>query len=328
MARTRQPGIPIYDTTFKEVVSHFQREHFEALQINCPGPLEPLDVDLSSIISVSADKLVKVVGPDEEIIHLEFQSSVDTEMPEKLLVYAVLAARRYRIERVRSILILLRPKADRADLNGQIVWDHSECPGYLQFSYRVIRLYEIPVDRLLEGPLECLSLCLLANVPDGEHLATLEKMRARLETETTPQKMAEVLGHAVCLLGLSEDESLIQTLCREIAGMIDLRDSKTVQDFINEGLARGRVEGLAEGRTEGLAEGRTEGLVEGRTEGQLSSLKTTLLDLGTTRFGAPEASARHAIDECLVADRLRGAVQAVLTATSWDELVSQLTKVE
>jgi hypothetical protein len=57
-------------------------------------------------------------------------------------------------------------------------------------------------------------------------------------------------------------------------------------------------------------------------EGRVEELHETILELGTSRFGPPDAAARASLKGMTALDRLRRLRQRLLTATSWQELLA------
>ena len=82
------------------------------------GPLRILDSDLSTV-STAADAVIRVNGPEPWLVHLEVQSSNSKLLIWRLLRYNVLLSDRHKLPAL-SVVILLRPEADRADLTGRL----------------------------------------------------------------------------------------------------------------------------------------------------------------------------------------------------------------
>jgi hypothetical protein len=102
------------------------------------GPLKILDAELS-MVSTAADCAIQVNGPEPWLVHLELQSSNSKLLIWRLLRYNVLLSERHKLP-VLSVVILLRPEADRADLTGRL--EHRLPSGRIihDFRYLVVRL--------------------------------------------------------------------------------------------------------------------------------------------------------------------------------------------
>jgi len=71
-----------------------------------------------------------------------------------------------------------------------------------------------------------------------------------------------------------------------------------------------------------LDEGRVEGRVEGEAVGRLGEARRIVVRLGTQRLGAPAASTIAAIEAIDELDALENLIARLLTARSWQELLS------
>jgi hypothetical protein len=82
------------------------------------APLALLNVDFSTV--TTAAELVAGLGdPLHEIVHLDFQSSTSADKHVDVLAYDALLHKHYLVP-VHSIVVLLRPKAAHANLNGLV----------------------------------------------------------------------------------------------------------------------------------------------------------------------------------------------------------------
>lgn len=77
-----------FDSTLKELV---QKQPQEILNVLLPGAVYEETLNVESIRpTIRADKVFKVMYNGQEcILHLEFQSSYDKDMPSRLLKYNV-----------------------------------------------------------------------------------------------------------------------------------------------------------------------------------------------------------------------------------------------
>src|SRR5437016_879076 len=99
-----------YDAALKQLLDAYAADWAVYLAARLglpPGPVEPLDSDLSA--SYQADKLFQIGQPPAGRLHLELQSSWEGGVPDRLLRYNVIAADRHGTP-VHSVLILLRPE--------------------------------------------------------------------------------------------------------------------------------------------------------------------------------------------------------------------------
>jgi hypothetical protein len=151
-----------FDATLKDLVQAHPVDWVALLGGPVAGPIEVLTPDLSTV-SAFADIVLRVPGG---VLHLDFQSGPDPDVSSRMLLYNVLAYRHFE-EPVLTVLVLLRPKADRSDLTGTLRYELWPGRGGLEFRFQVVRLWEVPVETLLAGGLGVAPLALLGKFPEG-----------------------------------------------------------------------------------------------------------------------------------------------------------------
>ena len=137
-------------------------------------------------MSAAADVAIGFGRPIREIADIEFQSGPDPTLARRLLLYNAALHHRFGVP-VRSLAILLRPRADSSELTGKLTFGES---GHrLEFEYMVVRLWEEPTERFLTGPLSLLPLAMLSDLADEpltEALAEVAKeIDRRLRSEAS-----------------------------------------------------------------------------------------------------------------------------------------------
>src|SRR5437879_13842169 len=93
--RGRLPGMAkTFDAVLKQLVDAYAADWLVWLapRLGLPAGVgvEAVDADLSTV-SPQADKLFRFTGPGLGLAHLEFQTKDDPELPDRTLVYNVLA---------------------------------------------------------------------------------------------------------------------------------------------------------------------------------------------------------------------------------------------
>src|SRR5437660_11886301 len=78
-------------------------------------PVKPLNVDLSTV-TTTADLILGLGDPLEEIVHIDFQSSAAAWKHADLMVYNSLLFAHYHVP-VHTIIILLRPEAAHSNMD-------------------------------------------------------------------------------------------------------------------------------------------------------------------------------------------------------------------
>ena len=113
--------------------------------------VEVVDADVSTV-TAAADKVLLVRSDQgDRIQHFDFQASPDASLPQRSHGYSAVLEARHGLP-VESVVFLLRPEANLRAING--VYEQrlpGEAEPYLRFRYRVIRVWELSVERVLGG---------------------------------------------------------------------------------------------------------------------------------------------------------------------------------
>jgi len=177
----------------------------------------------------------------------------------------------------------------------------------MEFQPEVINLWEVPLEPMLTGGLGLLPLAPLCRMPDDQTREQalpeiLRRINGRLNDEATPELRDSLWNSTYTLSGLYFRGEEVRPQFERYQIM---RESMTYQATLEEG----RVEGRVEGRMEGLA------------EGSFLALRQMVFLLGARKFGQAPARFQNSIDTIRDAERLSRMAQAVIDATSWQEIV-------
>jgi hypothetical protein len=257
------------------------------------GAVEILDANLSTV-TAEVDKVVRIGGTTPWLAHLEFQSSYDATIGERIVRYNAMLHLQYRLP-VASVLVLLRPAASGPATNGVYRVAHPDAPPYLNFSYTVRRVWREPAEDLLAGALGTLPLAPLGAVRRAALPGVLHAMDRRFAEEATHAEAERLRMVTYTLLGLRYPPAVVDQL---MPGLQAMRDSSTYQAILDEG----RVEGRAEGRVEGE--------------------RRLLLLVGEGRFGPPDDVTQTRLGAIEDADAIERLARRLLTVSSWAELLS------
>ncbi len=219
-------------------------------------------------------------------------------LDERVLLYHVLARWRHR-RPVRSVVFLLRPAAASPRLAGGV---RHAVGGRdrLAFDYDLVRVWELPVERVLAGGVATLPLAPVSDVGAGELPGVIARMRQRLDREVDRPTAADLWQSTEVFLGLRYNEPFIQAL---LMGVMHMTESVVYQRIV------------AQGKAEGKAEGKEEGKAEGKVEGE----RGMLVRRAVKRFGPPPPAATArlaAIGSTTELERLDDALDA---AADWDD---------
>jgi predicted transposase YdaD len=286
--RTNRPSAAMskpFDATLKALLEESPRD-WPALAGFLTNRAEVVDADVSTV-SGAADKVLRVRGSPDWIMHLDFQAGPDAIVPRRTHGYNALLEDRHELM-VRSVVVLLRPEANLRAIKGTY---ERQFPGestpYLTFRYQVIRVWEIPAERLLAGGLGTLPLAPISRVTAAEVPEVIRRMRERLGQRRYRHRAAKLWTATYVLMGLRHDEAFTDRLFQEVIAM---EESVTYQAII--------------------------------TRGRREEARKILLELGKERFrtAAPAhvQAALQAIDEL---PRLEELTRRLLSVESWEELL-------
>ncbi len=245
-----------------------------------------IDADISTI-SGAADKVLRLRGPSASILHFDFQSGPDASIPCDLNVYNSVLEKRHGFP-VRSVLVLLSPRAELAVINGEY---RRHLPGavvpYRIFLYDLVRVWKLPVKPLLEGGLGTLPLAPISAVTPAELPDVLGQMKRRLAKHPDRGRVGRLWTAVYVLLGLRHEQAIVEQLLQGVLGM---KESVTYQAIV----------------------------AEGESEGARKELRKVLLSQGEERFGgaAPEWAAT-ALEQIDSLEQLEALAKQVLRVQSW-----------
>lgn len=284
-----------FDATLKALVQAHVADWLAVLDQPLSGPVEVLTPDLSTVTAFT-DLVLRF---SDSLLHLDFQSGPDSTLPRRVLLYNVLLHDGYGLP-VHSVVILLRPRADRGDLTGTLSYAARPGRGRLEFAFEVMRLWQVPVERLLASGLGTLPLAVLGQMPAGRTVdealpQVIARLVERIETEALPEQGPILLTACFVLMGLRLSH---QRAIELFQGVRKMRDSTTYQAILDEG----RIEGEAKGRTE--------------------EARKLLLRLGRKHLGEPEAPVEAAVLAITDLEHLELLAERVWEVSNWQELLA------
>ena len=190
-----------FDATTKELLESDPRAWLELLLGRELGEVRILNVDLSTI-TTEADSVLLVQEVELWVVHLEFQSSYDPDLPLRLQGYNILVNYRHRLP-VQSMALLLCPDADGPAMTGLLQHRLPDGLIYHEFRYNVLRTWERPADEILAGGLATLPLAPLARVKENELPTVIQAMQQRLDREATKSQAGTLWTATFLLMGLN-----------------------------------------------------------------------------------------------------------------------------
>jgi predicted transposase YdaD len=245
-----------YDLAFKSLAEDDPRGLlflFAGVSLTEEVAIEPLPREVTApALQVDHVYRVKMRGR-EWIWHIEVQTHYRSDLPQRMLRYALLLALKYPGMEIRSTLVLLVeraapksvPEGARANLGALRI----------RSSYQVIRMWELDAKLALKSERPGLLPWVgLMQASAGDFLTALR----RVGESGDPKLRAQ----AVLLGGLRYDRKGIRELLERIGDMFItadiLRESSVTKDFIRELEENAAASGLAKGIEQGIERGRVE----------------------------------------------------------------------
>ena len=152
-------------------------------------------------------------------------------------------------------------------------------------------------------------LALLTDEANRKLDEALDRFRSCLRDNRVDETLAKsLLGSSYVLCGLRYDMARVAEMYRRLSMLME--DSTTYQGILEEGVAKGMAKGLSQGLSQGLTEGMNQGL------------RSTILRIGTKRFGSPAEPISLELQRIDDATRLEMLADRILDAGSWDDLLA------
>jgi predicted transposase YdaD len=273
-----------YDAATRTLSERHPEDWLPLVRLDRGLPVEVVDSNVSTV-SAETDKVLKVGGPSPGIVHVEVQSTYDPSIPLRLLRYNVLLRARHDLP-VLSAVVLLVPRADGPALTGLYTSEWPDAAGRVEFRYPVVRVCERSADDLAAAP-GTLPLAILAARDEDEAARVLGPPLAAFHRPPTPDER-EVEAACYVFAGLKFDRGLADRIFR---GLDAMKESVTYQAILEEGREKG--------------------------------LRRAVLLQASQRFGPPDDADRGRLEAVTGEARLEALAARVLTAESWDDLLSQ-----
>jgi predicted transposase YdaD len=250
--------------------------------------VEEVSAELSTV-TAAADKVYRINEPLAWLLHMEFQAGRDPVLPQRLLKYNVLLHDRFELP-THSAVVLLRPAADAPNLTGTLRYQRADLGG-IDFTYRVVRVWEWPVEELLAGGLGTLPLApLSAQVTEAQLPGLIQRMDERLHG-VEASEAGKLWTATYILSGLRFPKELTAQLLRGVQAM---KESVTYQAIIEEGEAKGLLKGA----------------------------RLAVLRIGEKRLGPPDEPMKSALASIGDLERLLRMSERVPEVKSWAELLA------
>ncbi len=242
------------------------------------------------VYDLVADGLLMLALQDGEevVLLIEFQSTNDTEMGERLLDYS-LRARKLHSKEVIACVIFLRKDGEVPE--PPLLWAYRNGKKYLVFEYTCIKLWELEAEELLAlNQPALLPLTLLTK--RGASRTIVEEIFANL----LEHRLTNLLPVSNLLAGLVLEEADREWLHRRYQHMTDiLKDSPAYRWMTDDAREAGLEEGIKRGR-------------KAEREELLKELRVTVLTIVAGRYPKYLRLAKKLVRDATDVERLQSLI--------------------
>jgi len=225
----------MYDNICKFLAENF-KDDLATWLLGSPIKLTELSPTELSSEPIRADSLI-LLQSDDLVLHTEFQTDPDEDIPFRMLDYRVRVYRRFPNKEMRQIVIYLRKTS------SELVSETSFKLNNTYHQFEVIRLWEQPTDRFMSIP-GLLPFAVLSQTNDPTMVLT--QVAIAVEAISDRQLQRNIAAASGILAGLVLKKDVIRKIFRSEI----MRESVIYQEILEEGEAKGKAEGEAKGKAE------------------------------------------------------------------------------
>jgi hypothetical protein len=214
-----------FDATLKDLICSYPADWLTQFGVPVTETPIVISADLSTV-TAAADTLIRV---GDLVVHIDVESGPDDSLARRMLLYNVLAHHHSGLP-VRSIAVMLRPKAQRASLSDRVDYEG------LSFRFQIVRMWEIPADELLRAGVGLLPLAVLGKPPAGKTReqalpSQAERIVDRAEREAKPD-LVKLMTATYILASMQIEPEVAREVINHV---LDLRDSPGYKFLLREG---------------------------------------------------------------------------------------------
>jgi predicted transposase YdaD len=271
-------------------------------------------------IQRESDIILRVEHPTEGVFLLvnEVQLRYELPMPVRLMVYSILGEERYQLP-VYPVLINILPPSSKV-----VIPDHYESNFmgmYRRFNYRVINLWELEAEEVLEREIYPL-IPMVPVMQGGDEEAVLRRATRMLREHENIGEMETILAFFAEFVFAPE---VIRSIMR--FDMTILRESELYKEILQEGIAEGKQLGLEEGEEKGILKGRQLGIEEGVEKGRQQERLAMLQLLLSQRFGTVPPALVEQLQQ-MSSEQLLNVLSAILTSDTIQDFQAHLPPIK
>ncbi len=232
----------MFDNTCKFIAEMYSPD-FATWLLGEPITLTKLSPTELSLEPIRADALI-LLQSDEVVLHIEFQTKPDDDMPFRMADYRLRVYRRFPKKRMHQVVIYL----DKTE--SEKVYQTTFTAGSLRHEFSVIRLWEQPPEVFLAAP-GLLPFAVLSATENK--VATLQQSSAAVDKIADRRKQSNIAAASAILAGLVLEQEVIRRLFRKDI----MRESVIYQQIKTEGEEEGSDKKARQIAVNMLAEGMT-----------------------------------------------------------------------
>lgn len=210
----------MYDNVCKFMAENFS-EDFSNWLIGKAVKMTELKPTELSLEPIRADSLI-FLRADNLILHLEFQTDPDEDIPFRMVDYRLRLYRKFPDKEVYQVVIYLRKTS------SELVYQDSFRLRNLSHNFNIIRLWEEPTEKFLFSP----GLFPFAVLSCTEKNAdVLQQVADVIEQIPNRRQQSNIAASTAILAGLVLDRELIKRVLRKEI----MRESVIYQEILAEG---------------------------------------------------------------------------------------------
>jgi len=323
--------MPSKDITIRDI---FEEIPQRLSKILAPAPIKELLPTNFPSTELRVDFLARL--EDDSILHIEFQSFNDTNMPFRMLRYYLAILERYPSSPIKQLLVYVGNRKLRMKSRLRI--------RNLTFSYEILDIRQIDCKLLLESPdpMDRLLAC-LCKVEDEVYLIeklikTMEGMneeerkdyllKALTLTELRPNlriKLTEEVKPMPIVVRPEDIKLPKRKLRKDVLYRLGLEEGKQIG--IEEGRKEGEVIGIEKGKQIGFQEGEAIGIEKGKhiglEEGLLKSAQNMVIAVVEAKLGYVPKGLEEGVREIKDRDFLHALIKKLITSEKVLEVLKE-----
>jgi predicted transposase/invertase (TIGR01784 family) len=215
-----------YDSTCKFLAETFPTD-FASWLLGEPIALTKLEPTELSLESIRADSII-FLESSEIILHIEFQTEPDKNIPFRMADYRLRLYRKYPERQIHQVVIYLTPT------KSPLAFETQFNIGELVHKFNAIRLWEQPAE-ILQKYQGLLPFAALSKTSSPEE--TLRQVAKQIDNISDRQVQSNVAAATAIISGLALDKQIIQRLLRSDL----MKESVIYQEILLEGEVKGEV---------------------------------------------------------------------------------------